>query len=166
MGARDKKFENEDALYNVLNLIFYAMVGVPLIIFLYLYLEIKDGTFVAESADEDLNMVLHILIPLFGLINIGLAYIFYRNVIKDVQSTAPLREKLKKFYTASLMKYSFLSAATFLSLIGLFFTAQLIYVGFYLFVLLIFSLNRPSPFRFRRDMKIKTFPPAKKNITD
>ncbi|MDQ3394614.1 MAG: hypothetical protein M3512_10960 [Bacteroidota bacterium] len=161
---REHKFDNEDALYQAVNLIFYTMVGVPLMVFLYLYLEIKDGKFFVDAPDVDLHLALLITIPIFILINVVLSYVFYERHIKSAQPTAQLRDKLQLFYKASLLKYSFLEAATIASLVGLFLTTELVYVILYLFVLLIYSLNRPTPFRFRKAMKIKTYPPTAKSL--
>jgi hypothetical protein len=157
---RDQKFANEDAMYQLLNLIFYAMVGVPLVIFLYLYLEIKDGKFIADSPDEDLHQVLVILVLIFCLINVALSFFVYRKYVKSTDSALPLIEKLQIFYKASVIKFSFMEAATISILIGLFLTAEQIYIVLYLVLLLLFSLSRPTPYKFRKDMKIKTYPPS------
>lgn len=156
------RFENEEALYQILNLIFYAMVGVPLMVFLFLYLQIKDGKFVVEQPDPNINLILVYLVPIFCLLNVVLAYVLYKNQLKNT-AELDLRDKLQKFYYASLSKYSFLEAAVILTLIGLFLTGSMLYAMLYLILLMIFSLNRPTPYRLRKDLKIKSFPEKDKH---
>lgn len=159
--SEGNRFENEEGVYKVLNLIFYALVGIPLMIFLFLYLRIKDGGYLVSEPNEDLKMILHFLVPIFCLVNIVLAYNIYSRKIKKVKNTNSLQVKLEGFYNASVLKYSFLAAASIVSIVGLMLTADMIFSVVYLSVLMIYSLNRPTPYRLRKDLKIKSFPSAK-----
>jgi hypothetical protein len=156
------RFEDEEAVYRVLNLIFYALVGIPLLFFLFLYLQIKDGRYSSIDPSEDLNMILLFLIPVFCLVNIILAYVTYQRKLKNVIGSDSLQIKLEGFFKASVLKYSFLAAASVITILGLFITAEMLYSIIYLTILLIFSLNRPTPFRLRKDLKIRSFPSEKR----
>ncbi|CAN5185672.1 hypothetical protein BH23BAC1_BH23BAC1_36250 [soil metagenome] len=159
--SEGKKFENEEQVYKILNLIFYALVGIPLLLFLYLYLQIKDRGNILSAPSEDLKAILLILIPTFCLINIALAYIIYRRQIQKVVHANELKVKLEGFYNASVLKYSFLAAASMVTIIGLLITAEMLYAVIYLIILMIYSINRPTPYRLRKDLKIRSFPSEK-----
>lgn len=152
----DKKqlLKNTTEYLNTLNIIFYLIVGVPLMLFCILYLKFEGQGGLQQTTQGNFNFFLHALIPLITLACIAGAYVYYRKSRKQVKQKAPLKEKLLFFYRISLIQYGILFAANMLPVIGLYLSGEQIFPALYAIALVAFSINRPTLHRIIKALRL------------
>jgi hypothetical protein len=150
------------ALFQQLTSIYYLMVGLPLLAFSWVYLNLtlwEPWYFLDNSA---VGTVGHIV--LIGLaIGLGvMGVICYRRYLKQLEPLPPgteateaLEWKVRVFCKVSLQQCMFLTASTLLVVLGFYVSLQQFYVPLYAVLLVFFSFNRPSPERIAEDMRMK-----------
>lgn len=190
-----RRFEN-------LTNLFYLMVGLPLVAFIWVYLNLKQLQPLGYFADPSVRIYLHIALLALALALGLLAFLQYRKRFdglepsrqesadgnvnerdadkdglhhkdaprwnslngdsqnrdsrKDVPRLSPqLNRKFEVFRTASMQKYLLLTASTVLVVLGYYLSAEEYYGAFYGILIVIFSVHRPTPERFMRDMRLK-----------
>lgn len=146
--------ENEQELNN-LNIIYYAMVGLPLLAFLYLYLNVNDGQVFIEPLEAETEKIILIILPVICLMAIGFAFISYGKKISSANDLAKLDEKMKFFIRASITKYAAMEFASLVAVLGYFLTTHIIFTTIYVAILLLFSVNRPTKYRVKKDLRLK-----------
>ncbi|WPP49410.1 hypothetical protein [Catalinimonas niigatensis] len=142
---------NSYEYFNTLTLVFYLMVGMPLIFFVLIYLQYEEVGGLKPT--ESIMWLPHIVLPVGVLICLYFAYSLYAKQLRQRQASA-FREKLRAFHEASLYKYGLLSLANFLAIIGMYFMGEQIFAGLYAIALVVFSLNRPTHHRITKDMQL------------
>ncbi|MEK6481602.1 hypothetical protein WJR50_28925 [Catalinimonas sp. 4WD22] len=151
MSRKRHFLSNAYEYFNTLTLVFYLMVGIPLIFFVLVYLQYEEQG--GLKATESMQILPHIIIPLATIASIYFAYKLYNQKLYQ-QQPARFQEKLKTFHEVSLYKYGLLSLANFLPVIGMYFTGEQLFAGLYAIALVVFSLNRPTHQRISKDMKL------------
>lgn len=137
--------------YNTLTLVFYLMVGMPLLFFVFIYLQYEKVG--GLSATESIQVLPHIVLPAVIMMSLYFAYAIYKKQLRQRQPSA-FKEKLRTFHEVSLYKYALLSLANFLAVIGIYFTGEQVFAGLYAIALVVFSLNRPTHHRISKDMQL------------
>lgn len=146
---------NTQQYISKISTIFYAIVGGPLMLFAIIYLRFKsERGGLIESLPEDITPVWHILLPFATLLAIIAAYVYYQRLKKQISPAEDREVKLKKFYQASLIKYGLLAVASLIMIACLYGTTEKIFAAGYAIVLVVFSLNRPTPYRIKKDGKL------------
>jgi hypothetical protein len=149
---RKKHFlSNAYEYFNTLTMVFYLMVGVPLLFFVVLYLQYQEAG--GLQVTESWQFLPHVLIPAATVISIFLAYRVYKNKIFQ-REPKTFRKKLRTFHEISLYKYGLLDLANFLPVIGMYLTGEQVFAGLYAVTLVVFSLNRPTHKRISKDMEL------------
>lgn len=176
--------------------LFYLMVGLPLVAFIWVYLNLKQLQPLGYFADPSLRIYLHIALLALALALGLLAFLQYRKrfdglepdreepagadfLVRDSSShsahngdsrsgdsrsvdspdEAPrlspqIIRKFELFRAASMQKYLLLTASTVLVVLGYYLSAEEYYGAFYGILIVIFSVHRPTPERFIRDMRL------------
>lgn len=154
MFNREKLLANLGQYLNTLNIIFYLAVGLPLVLFCISYIKYEEQGGLRPTTQENFHILLHIFIPAFTIISAIYAYLSYRRQLKQKDLQVSLTDKLLFLYQISIKKYILLFIANMLPVIGLFLTGEQLFAGLYAIALVIFSLNRPTPLRIFRDLKL------------
>lgn len=150
---RKKHFlSNAYEYFNTLTLVFYLMVGIPLMFFVILYLQYQEASG-GLQVTENWQLIPHVLIPAATVAIIVLSYRVYKNAISQ-RSPDTFREKLRTFHEVSLYKYGLLSLSNFLPVLGMYLTGEQIFAGLYAVALVVFSLNRPTLTRITKDVSL------------
>jgi len=150
MRFRDLK----DYLHKINNL-FHVLVAIPLLGFVYLYLESQVGRIQPLINNPDTVLILHYILPLIIMVDSGIAFLVTKKSLTVFPNDDKLMEKLSVYYRISLVKYVILEGAAIVSVIGYYLTLSKVYVGFYVVLLMIFSINRPTVYRISRDLKLE-----------
>lgn len=145
-----------------LSSLFYLMVGLHLVAFSWVYLNLKFWTPRYFFQSPEGAVAGHVAIV--GL-TIGLAVLAIVRYRQRHQEMAPfaegkegveaLEKKVQLFYEASLQKYVFLTGATLLVVLGFYLSLNEFYVPLYAIALILFSINQPTAERLGRDMQLK-----------
>lgn len=150
-----RKFEN-------LSNIFYLMVGVPLVIFGWIYLNLKNiekwGLFATPYTAAVLNAVIIV-------VALALAFRAYRKYkgqlanpglpAEQAAGRQQVIEKANFFAVVSLQFYWSLTISTILVVIGFYLSAEEFYIILYSILLVLFSINRPTLDGLIKGMKLK-----------
>lgn len=144
-----------------LNNLFYLMVGLTLLSFIWIYLTIKTLTPNIIFSVPVYRPYLHGIFLLGAVACAIFAFVQYRRHLNEQKAAetamhpVSIMEKVRTFRAASLRKYILLTLGTVLIILGFYLSAEPNYAAAYSILLIIFSINRPTPDRLVKDMDIK-----------
>lgn len=149
-------------LMETLNNLFYLMVGLSLIAFVWVYLNLPAITPNIIFSVPAYRPYLHGLFLLGSLALLIWSLVQYRKSIKDpgaFSGPENIQEKViakvSFFRATSLKLYLLLTLSTLLVVAGFYLSARPEYAAAYSVLLIVFSLYRPTPERMMKDMKMK-----------
>lgn len=175
--------------------IFYLMVALPLVAFIWVYLNLRDLQPWGYFADPFWRVFVHAAVLALALVLGVLAFVQYRKRFSglepETEEPSPtnfqtrnseassshksypnkasdngskqaeggmlspqLSRKFEVFKAASMQKYLLLTASTVLIVLGYYLSAEAVYGAFYGIMIIVFSVHRPTPERFMRDMRL------------
>ena len=138
-----RNFRSVTDYFNMLNMIYYVLVGIPLILFLIIYLnqkEVLSANGFLQTPQMYFKLALALIVPLEVVVG---ELIFKRRMSKDF-SQFFLQTKLHYYFQASLIRYASYFIASLIAVIALYFFVEGILVALYMIVLFSFSLIRPT----------------------
>ena len=146
-------FKSSVNYLNKLRGVFYIMVGIPLTIFLVLYLLFRQNTYTSiyPNMPEFLINILAVIFIIAGITS----FIFYFKKLPFAQKASTLRAKLEQYYQICYYKFSMLLVISILNLFCYFLTAHTFFAGVYILHLIMFALNNPSYYNVVGNLKLK-----------
>lgn len=138
-----KKFRSITDYFNMLNMIYYVLVGIPLVLFLIIYLNHKDilsDNGFLGTGQIYLKLALTLLVP----VEVVTGELIFKNRMKRDFTQCFLETKLHHYFQASLIRYAAYFVASIIAIIALYFFLAGILVGLYMIILFSFSLIRPT----------------------
>lgn len=132
----------------------YLSMGIPLLIFLWVFLELLDKNLSPLMAD---NFV-YAFVVVFSLIVIAFIWTsirIYKNGLKFARGESTLKEKLLIYERASGRKFLFLFFASAFAVVGLYLCASEVFAGLYFVIIFIFSMGSPTKDRIVRDLNLR-----------
>ena len=149
------KFSNSREFLNKLQLYVNMMIAVPMIIFIYFFLQIENGNYFPELLDEGTLSYMRIGILLILLIMVVMATIAFKKHVDSINPEILLRDKLDLYYSASITRSFLYEIATLTSIIGLIISGEQIYVAYYTITLVAFSITYPTMHRIVGQLRLK-----------
>lgn len=146
-------FKNSVDYLNKLRGVFYILVGIPLTIFLVLYLIFRQHTFTAYYTTMS-DLLIKILASTFLLAGLS-SFIFYFKKLPAARNGSSLRNKLEQYYLICITKFSWLMVVSLLNLTFYFLTSHAFFAGVYILLLIMFALNNPSYYNVVGNLKLK-----------
>jgi len=140
--------------YDKLNLVFNAILALPLLAFVWLYLESNAGRLLPildNSAAETLNFIIPIIV--FGVI--FASFYLFRIRISKIDRSIDLEPKLNAYFVVCVVMYAMLESALVISLIGYYLTLANVFIGMFVIVLVFFSLHKPTPYRIVKNLQLE-----------
>lgn len=147
-------YQNGEQYYNRLHLYFNGLIAVTLFPFAMVYLELDRGTAEARVLGETVSMILSFAVPVLAGVLMIYAFKAYRKSIAGAPELLTLRAKLDLYYQSALQKYLVLGAAALITIICFYGTQASIFIVVYVFVLIAFSLGRPTIKMIGEDCKL------------
>ncbi len=147
-------YQNGEQYYNRLHLYFNGLIAVTLFPFAIVYLELDRGTAGARVFNETLSMILSYTMPVAAGALMIFAFKTYRKKIASAPDLPTLRAKLDLYYQSALQKYLVLSVAALITILCFYGTQASIFIVVYVFVLIAFSLGRPTIKMIGEDCKL------------
>ena len=136
------------------NLTYNLFLAVPLIIFIFLFLEKRENGWVALITDDQYaEYVSYFCFP----VALALLYFGYRGFYERIRMSPPdgeLIEKLTWFYKSFIVQQFFFGGSSLLSLIALYLTGNSGFVVVYVLILFISSILRPSDERVAKSLRL------------
>jgi hypothetical protein len=151
MASKRHFLSNSYEYFNTLILIYYFMVGVPLLFFVLVFLRYQEAGGLQPT--QSMNLIQHVLLPAAAVICLIMPSLQYRKQLK-AERPGGFKAKLKLFHQLALYRYAWLTVANFLAVVGMYFTGEQVFAGLYAVALVVFSLHRPTANRITRDMKL------------
>ncbi|MTI22757.1 hypothetical protein E1176_17125 [Fulvivirga sp. RKSG066] len=148
------QFKSPEDFHNKLGFIFHAMLAVPLAVFIYLFLEIKNRAF-SPALDTGIDdKVIIILLVAISVADLAIGYYLHKRNLKNARTIDDFQKKLKAYFTSSLVFWSFIEGGSILMIVGLYLTTSSVFIVGYMFLLLVLSLNRPTPQKYVGDLQL------------
>jgi hypothetical protein len=134
-----------------LNLIYYAFIGLPLILFPMVYLPLKDEL-VTDTMFQDLISFPYFAAVLLLFLTVYFARRLFRSNLLVISEDWTFSKKLRCYRKISIVFYSFGLISGLVSVGLLMFTRHQLFVASYPILLLIMSLYRPTIERLKREL--------------
>ena len=131
-----------------LNLIYYGLIALPLVLFPVVYLPMKEG--ISTGLDEG-GFLFYLAATLLFLV-IYFARRLFRRSLKVIAIDWQFADKLQAYRRASIIFYIFGLVSCLISVGLLMFTKHQLFVATYPVLLLILSFYRPTVERLKRDL--------------
>lgn len=153
-------FDFKNPLQNVrqyldrINLIFYFIVSVPLILFVIVYLRYEQAGGLRSTTADSFQLSTHALLPLLAVASLLGSWWYYRQKRRSGAASADLSTKLSLFYSTLIRRYLILMAGSLLAVLGLYLTGEQLFAALYTVMLIASSLIRPTPSRLVRDFRL------------
>ena len=142
-----------DFIGKVRNVI-YILIGIPLIVFVILYLNLIRNKVYEGLLSEEFTLVVKIVFTLLIIGDVIYAYVLFNKKLKGARAKDDLKIKLEKYYHAVVLKFSIMEAAVLLSLIGLLLTADNLFTGIFVAFVFIYSINSPNIYKVMRELRL------------
>ncbi len=149
------KFKSPEDFHQRLGMVFHAALGIPLLPFVILFLEIKNNNYTGQIAPGVLASIISYIVPLLA----GLLTLFGYNKMKFASNAAQrfstLHDKLSHFYKGISVFYWLVGLACTIMSVALWLTGYGVLIVAYVIVLFAMSLNRPTTKRYVAELKLK-----------
>ncbi|MEM1134896.1 MAG: hypothetical protein AAGI07_03580 [Bacteroidota bacterium] len=150
---KEINFKNSVEYLNKLRSTFYIMVGIPLVLFLLIYLVFRENMYTAIYPEMP-TAIIKILAALFVIAAI-LSFIYYFRELPQVRNRKTLKEKLAQYYRLCNYKFGMLLIISMLNLICYFLSGHVLLAGVYILLLIMFALNNPSYYNVVGNLKLR-----------
>ena len=146
-------FNTPEEFDRKLGMVFNASIAFPLLLFVWLYLEIKENEFSGIWSDSNKGQILgYSLSFVSGLVILkGFQYFKASKAVNDVES---LKLKLASYYSGALKLYIVVAISSFILVVGLYLTTAGVIIVSYVILLFVMSYFRPRPKRYVDDLKL------------
>jgi len=137
----------------ITNTIYYALVTGLLIFFIVVIVLIQDTD---PSTGKDIDNILTIIVPVFGLIMMFVSRLIYNQMISKCDVHISLIHKVSYYRTAKIVAWSIIESACFFALVATMLTSNYLYVAVFVFLFGYFFLMKPSKESLIRDMRLNS----------
>lgn len=138
-----KKFRSVTDYLNMLNMVYYIDVAVPLVIFLVIYLGNKDNLSINGFLQPEALFVKGLIAVLLLAVIIGGEVTYKRKLSRDF-SQLLLQSKLHIYFQASFIRYAAYLVGSLIAIAGLFGYMEGFFVAMYMVILFAVSMLRPT----------------------
>lgn len=132
----------------------YACVGLPLLAFSWVYLELLEGN-VKPVASETLLYSLVAVVSAVILALLLKALREFRKGVREARTESELSDKLTLYGQVSFRKFLYLFAASVFTVAGLYLSASELFAVWFAVIVVVFSLGNPTKDRIVEDLRLK-----------
>jgi len=142
-----------DDFLNAMNIAFYWSVCIPLLLFVFICLELGTKGGISPSFEND-DAVWHPFVAAATVMISLPGFLIYKHKLKNLFKDLPLTTKLNAFKSAAFKKYFFLFLAAGLANLCLYIFQEQLFLLAFAVVLVMFSINRPTVYRLKKDLPL------------
>ena len=139
--------------YEQLNTIFSALVAIPLLLFIWLYLE-ASGSNITPIISGNAYNVVNFISSIGIFILIGYTFYLFRKGTSQIEANT-LQDKLQHYKKLSIKTYVLLNIAGAIAVAGFYLVVSNTFVALYVIVLVLLSLLKPTTHRIVKILKLK-----------
>ena len=148
-----RKLNGKEYIRKLIN-IAYLCIGIPLLFFIWVYLESTAETLI-PIINPEYNTIVLILIIAISILLIVWGYIIYNKHLSEAKGKDHLSEKLELYQRGNSIRFLSYSVSSLLLAIGLFLTTVQIFAALYGIMIVLFSINNPNARKVVKDLKLK-----------
>jgi hypothetical protein len=112
---------------------------------------ISSGQF---SPDEGLKSIFQYLVPIGFIVTLTMGHFVFKSLIGNVNPSSNLKEKMRKYMTAFLVRAALIEVGGFLGAIAAFLTGDLYYLVAALLAIVILVILRPGHHTIAEDLNL------------
>jgi len=117
------------------------LAGQVIFLFISFFLN-ASGLIIADSGD--LDRIFTIVVPLFVLAGITTSLVLTKTRLTQIREKGSLNEKLTEYRSAFIVKLALLEGPSFLAIVCYLLTANPLFLGLAVFMIVLFFINRPT----------------------
>lgn len=137
-----------NSLYNIL----YGILLVPLLAFVYLYLEQQAGDLVPTITES--NMLVAIL-AFVVIVDWAISFVLFNRGLRQVHQLPGLGERLEKYRTITIVRYAIISSSCLFLAVGFYLTTNQALTAFFVMGMILQSSFWPTTYRLANHLKLK-----------
>lgn len=128
--------------FRTLNIIYFAQLGAMIMLAAISYILIRQGNLGPENNTLALTFqkIIMVVIPL----SLASGYLLFRIFLKRIDTKAPLTHKMKKYFSANLIRSAFLETPGLFVSVAALITAHILFLMIVPLILVLFILFRPT----------------------
>lgn len=100
----------------------YALVLIPLLLFVVLYWKLKTGDIKGLSQDTDFNYLLLLAFIVIVLVDWIASFLIFRRNLKSILTLGSLGDRLDRYYRFTILRFSFMVSGLVLLAVGFYLT--------------------------------------------
>lgn len=132
----------------------YLSVGLPMVVFMWLYLELSQGSlYPLLNPPYEYIVITLCSISVFALMWMG--YKVFKSGLYLAQDEDELKEKLIIYEKVSERKFIYLLFASLITIAGMYMCATQVFAAIYSLIIIMFSMGNPSTDKIVTDLRLK-----------
>lgn len=145
-------FKTAREILNPLQILFFTLISLPLVLFFIVYLMYKSGSLLPTAEAPAQPVLAVIAIVGFGCLILG--QLVYMKRKKAFRAPVSLRIRLELLYRARVQKYLIQEVGVVVSVMAYVITGEASMQALYLGTLIIMGLSNPTIFNIMNDLKL------------
>ncbi len=132
----------------------YLSIGIPLLFFIWVYLESTAETLNA-IIDQEYKVPVFVFVFIISLVLIVLGHKKYKTYLREARQKDILRDKLIFYQKGMTVRFVAYSISSLLISIGYFLTDFQPFAAFFGIMIVLFSINNPNARKIAIDLQLK-----------
>ena len=149
------KFKSPESFHQRISLLFHLIIALPLVVFIYLFLEMKHNDLKPLVNSVALEHVINTGFTILAAFFIVYAYNTYSGKLEGIRKLPGLVNKIEHYYSLFQRLYLLVGLSSFLVVSGLYLTTSPLFIVEYVLLLFLLSLHRPTPKKYVNDLRLK-----------
>lgn len=133
----------------------YALVLIPLLLFVVLYWKMKTGDIKGLSQDSGFNYLLLLAFIVIVLVDWIAAFFIFRRNIKSILTLGSLGERLDHYHRFTLLRFSFMVSGLVLLAVGFYLTQDQYFTVLFVASIIGLALFWPTSAKVCDDLNLK-----------
>ncbi|MGI9543450.1 MAG: hypothetical protein ACR2MX_09335 [Cyclobacteriaceae bacterium] len=147
-------YTNRQTYLDRINLVYYALISVPLLLFAIVYLNYYRDKLLIPM-DRTIAWW-YIVIAIGCVVLAGIGYHQYRKKLKRLFGEQSLRDKLDQWHQALSGNFWLMGSLSSVAVVAFYTSKSQVFVACYALLLFLVSLLRPTQQRLIRELKLKS----------
>ncbi|HRK52573.1 MAG TPA: hypothetical protein PK185_01580 [Cyclobacteriaceae bacterium] len=145
--------------FRTLNIIYFAQIGAMTLLAVVAYFLIQQGSLGPENNDLAVSFqkIIMVVIPL----SLAAGYLLFRVFLRGIQPELPLIHKMKRYFSANLIRSAFLEIPGLFVSVAALITAQVLFLVIVPLILMLFILFRPTKSVIAQELNLSVAERAK-----
>lgn len=148
------KFNTPHEFHTKLGLVFNSSIGIPLLPFVYIALEMKNRGFEGIFYNDFIGQLIGYTFPAIAGLMVVHGLKKFRELLHESLNQGALKDKLSGLYSARQYFYLSVGFASALMSIGLYLSTAGIIIVSYVILLFYMSFHLPLPKRYVKDLRL------------